>query len=91
MRIKPLDARNPVRKRRRPAQTVHRSGGRLWQEGKLADKVASSFTPTPPRPAASATRENGSRATAVVAHAAHAGTFAVKRPSPQTFRGVTLA
>jgi NAD(P)H dehydrogenase (quinone) len=28
---------------------------------------------------------------AVIAHAARAGTFAVKRPNPQTFRGATLA
>src|SRR6266511_77828 len=123
--------------------------GRLWQEGKLADKVATSFTSsyTPhggqestvlalnntlyhwgmlilplgytvhevfaaggnpycasfvsdhsvagPDAAALAVaryqRERLDHYAAVIAHATRAGSFAVKRPSPQTFRGATLA
>jgi NAD(P)H dehydrogenase (quinone) len=123
--------------------------GRLWQEGKLADKVATSFTSSytphggqestilalnntlyhwgmlilplgytvhevfaaggnpygasfvsdhsvagPDAAALDVARYQGERLAdyaAVVAHAARAGTFAVKRPSPQNFRGAALA
>jgi NAD(P)H dehydrogenase (quinone) len=123
--------------------------GRLWQEGKLADKVATTFTSSqtphggqestilalnntlyhwgvvivplgytvhevfaaggnpygtswtsdhsvsgPDDAALALARYQGNRLAryaAVVAGARSAGTFDVKRPSPQTFRGATLA